>query len=61
MIASEGFTGKAAGFMRNQTIVDRSDEVYAFWDGESRGTKDTINKTLRARKNLTVIFPRGLS
>lgn len=49
--------GKGAGFVRNQKIVDYADRVVAFWDGTSRGTKDTIDRTLAARKNLEVIFP----
>lgn len=47
--------GKAAGPLRNQKIVDRADYVVAFWDGKSRGTKDTINKTMKAKKPLIII------
>lgn len=36
--------GKAAGFIRNSEIVNNSDMIIAFWDMESRGTKDTISK-----------------
>jgi hypothetical protein len=36
--------GKSAGFRRNETIVENADIVVAFWDGQSRGTKDTIDK-----------------
>jgi hypothetical protein len=36
--------GKSAGFNRNQQIVDKSDMIFAFWDGKSRGTADTIQK-----------------
>jgi hypothetical protein len=35
--------GKRSGFVRNVTIVEESDVVVAFWDGESRGTKHTID------------------
>jgi hypothetical protein len=49
--------GRAAGFLRNQQIVDDADRVIAFWDGESKGTKDTIDKTLKAKKDLEVHFP----
>ncbi len=42
--------GKAAGMMRNSLIVDYSDEVYAFHDGTSRGTADTIQKATIAGK-----------
>lgn len=36
--------GRAAGFKRNQLIWDDSDVIIAFWDGESKGTKHTIDK-----------------
>ena len=47
--------GRRAGFLRNATIVARSEVIVAFWDGESRGTLDTIQKTQRAGKRLFVI------
>lgn len=50
-------SGRGAGMARNQIIVDRSDRVVAFWDGESRGTRDTILKTKRAGKPLKIINP----
>lgn len=34
--------GKRAGYMRNVEMVDSCDGVVAFWDGESKGTKHTI-------------------
>lgn len=37
--------GKRAGFMRNVEMLDQEpDLVIAFWDGESRGTKHTIEE-----------------
>lgn len=33
-----------AGVIRNNHIVDLSDKFFAFWDGESPGTKDCIKK-----------------
>lgn len=48
--------GKRAGFVRNQEIVDYADRVVAFWDGESKGTKHTIDLALKARKQLEVYF-----
>lgn len=36
--------GKGAGFIRNTKIVNESDLIVAFWDGNSHGTKDTITK-----------------
>lgn len=35
--------GKRAGFVRNQDIVKNSDMVIAFWDGNSKGTKSSID------------------
>lgn len=36
--------GRGAGFKRNTLIVQEADEVIAFWDGLSKGTKNTIEK-----------------
>lgn len=36
--------GKSAGFRRNADIINDSDAVMAFWDMESKGTADSINK-----------------
>jgi hypothetical protein len=44
-----------AGLMRNTDIVNRADHVVAFWDGVSKGTKDTITKAKRAGKLVKVI------
>lgn len=35
--------GKIASFIRNKKIVEDSDYIVAFWDGESKGTKMTID------------------
>lgn len=35
--------GKSAGRIRNQEIIDTADELIAFWDGISPGTKMTIS------------------
>lgn len=39
--------GKAAPFVRNKAIVEAADFVLAFWDGESRGTKNVIENCRR--------------
>ncbi len=53
--------GKAAGPIRNRQMVDICDEVLAFWDGTSRGTKSTIDYTKSVNKplkvNLTKVRP----
>lgn len=43
-----------AGFKRNSKIVKEADLVIAFWDGESTGTEDTLEKAHDA--NLPVII-----
>ena len=48
--------GKGAGFVRNQTIIDQCDEVLCFWNGESRGTRDSIKKAHAARKDTLIIY-----
>jgi len=48
--------GKSAGFIRNQLIVDNCDMVLTFWDGESRGTADTIEKAKKAKKPTFIIY-----
>ena len=40
--------GKAAGVRRNQEMANISDAVIAFWDGESRGTKNMIDRAREA-------------
>lgn len=50
--------GKAAGFIRNSTIVDNCDEVIAFWDRKSNGTKDTINKARKQNKEVIIVDDR---
>jgi hypothetical protein len=54
-----GPDGRQAGFTRNQYIVDASDELVAFWDGKSSGTRDTIDRARRAGIKVTVINERG--
>lgn len=40
--AEWGKYGKSAGFIRNNEIVRSADLVIAFWSGNSKGTKHTI-------------------
>ena len=49
--------GKSAGFIRNTQIVEAADLVIAFWDGVSRGTKDSIDKAEKMGKRVAVIQP----
>lgn len=47
--------GKSAGMIRNKEIVKYADEVVAFWNGESKGTKNTIDTAEKMGKKVTII------
>lgn len=49
--------GKAAGMIRNKDIVNNADVVIAFWDGESKGTKNSIDLAKKLNKQLLIIEP----
>lgn len=40
--------GKSAGHIRNKQMAEYGDMLFAFWDGESRGTKNMIDEALKA-------------
>lgn len=46
---------KAAGYIRNQQIIESADWVFAFWDNMSKGTKHSIDISRRLRKPLEII------
>ena len=48
--------GRGAGPVRNTEIVRLADTLAAFWDGKSRGTRDSISKARRAGKTV-LVFP----
>ena len=48
--------GKGAGFIRNQLIIDECDAVMAFWDGESKGTKHSIDLAEKQDKPVKIIY-----
>lgn len=50
---------KWAGFERNTKIVNEANIIYAFWDGKSRGTKDSLDKCVGQQKPAYVITPLG--
>ncbi|QHN71449.1 hypothetical protein [Mollivirus kamchatka] len=52
-------TGRHAGLVRNSQIVEDADVILAFWDGTSRGTKDTISKARKANKRVIIVKPSG--
>jgi len=47
--------GKSAGPIRNKEIVVISDFILAFWDGISRGTKNTLEICKKLNKKHKVI------
>ncbi|MBS1571972.1 MAG: DUF2493 domain-containing protein [Bacteroidetes bacterium] len=47
--------GRLAALARNTQIIEHSDVVFAFWDGKSRGTMDSVNKAKRMEKQLFII------
>lgn len=47
--------GKRAGMIRNGLIVDDSDIIIAFYDGSSKGTRDTIKKAVMVKKPVITI------
>lgn len=46
--------GKRAGYVRNEQMVEYADGLVAFWDGESKGTKHTINLAIENGLVVTV-------
>lgn len=47
--------GKAAGIIRNESIIKHADFVVAFWNGRSRGTRDSICRSIKTGRKLFVI------
>lgn len=47
--------GPAAGPIRNTDIVNNADTIIAFWNCESRGTKDSITKAEKLGKEVIII------
>lgn len=51
--------GRSAPLKRNITIIENADIVLAFWDGESRGTKNVIDNCKRMGMTVKVhTFPK---
>ena len=46
--------GKSAPLKRNLQIIEYSDEIFAFWDGKSRGTAFVIKNSRKMGKKLSV-------
>lgn len=48
--------GRIAGILRNTLIIKSSDEVVAFWDGKSTGTRDSIRKAQQMKKPTHIYY-----
>ncbi len=48
--------GKAAGPIRNEQIMQYTDKVIAFWDGQSKGTMSAINLARKHKKDTVIIY-----
>lgn len=48
--------GKSAGYRRNEEMGNFADGLLAFWDGESKGTKNMI-EFMRAKGKPVHVFP----
>jgi len=51
--------GKSAGYIRNHKIVDESEVLVAFWDGNSKGTQHSILLARRAGKKVFIVNKDG--
>lgn len=47
--------GKSAGPIRNSEMADYGDALIAFFNGESKGTLDMINKAKKKKMPITII------
>lgn len=52
--------GKQAGYLRNLQMLDQDpDQVWAFWDGHSRGTRHTIREARKRDIPTRIWTPQG--
>ena len=47
---------KGAGMKRNTDIIKESTAILSFWDGESRGTMDSMNKAIMFKKYMRIVY-----
>lgn len=45
-----------AGFNRNSQIIQSADFVIAFWNGKSPGTRDSIGKAHKLKKDILIVY-----
>ena len=50
--------GRGAPLKRNLLIINYADEVYAFWDGKSKGTKFVIDQCKKRGKKIHVFVKK---
>ena len=55
VIKADWTKGKEAGPLRNQQIIEAAEQVLALWDGQSKGTADTIRRAKKLQKPLRVV------
>lgn len=48
--------GRGAGYIRNKEMSEYADELIAYWDGKSNGTKNMIDLMAIAKKPTTIIY-----
>ena len=53
----EETTDPAASARRNQELVDGADVLVAFWDGQSQGTRRTVERALESGREVHVYLP----
>lgn len=47
--------GRGATLVRNTQIIENAEVVFAFWDGQSKGTNDSFKKAKKLEKELHII------
>ena len=60
------FDGKSAGYIRNDIMLKYTEKadysvLVAFWDGQSKGTKNMIDISRRTLDSVEVVFYKGLT
>lgn len=48
--------GKSAGYRRNEQMAEYGEQLIAFWDGKSKGTKHMIDLAVKNKLKVKVIM-----
>lgn len=51
--------GRGAPIKRNRLIIEGADIVIAFWDGKSKGTRNSIQEARKLQKTIIIVAFRG--